>query len=188
MIKYLILFIFLCTSSFAAQKTFDDHVITGDTYWTGDGSGVHYGDMYTNTTIAVTISDGNPTEIKDATNDGYTAGELNGVTFPTGGDEHYLTVTKAGRYLINWSISMAQNTPSAAIETEAGIMIGGTAQNAGQAHRTVSNSTDNGNAGGCAILDLAANSQVSLFITNETNTTNIDVEHANLSIIMVGGT
>jgi len=42
--------------------------------------------------------------------------------------------------------------------------------------------------GGVCILDLAANAQVSLFITNETNTTNIDVEHANLTLVHIGGT
>lgn len=170
-------------------KDTGDLLMKFDTYWEGDGSGLPYGDMYTNTTIVVSISaSSTPTEVKDATNDGWTVGELNSVTFPTGGDEHYLTVTRAGRYLINWSVSMAQNSPSATIETEQGIMVNGTAKNAGRAHRTVSNSTDRGNSGGCAILDLAANDQVSLFVSNETNTTDIDVEHANLSVVMVGGT
>ncbi len=162
---------------------FDDDLV-----FSGDAVGLPYGDMYTNTTIAVSISDNNPTEIKNATNDGFTAGEVHRVTFPTGGDEHYLSVDVAGRYRINWSISCAQNAPSAAIELEGGIMVGGVAQNPGRAHRTVSNSTDKGNMAGTCILDLAASAQVSLYVTNETNTTDIDVEHANLTLVHVGGT
>jgi len=162
---------------------FDD-----DAVFVGDSVGLPYGDMYTNATIAVTISDNNPTEVFDATSDGFTAGELHRVTFPTGGDEHYLSVDVAGRYLITWSNSFAQNSPSSAIEVEGGVMVGGVAQNPGRAHRTVANSTDKGNMGGVCILDLAANAQVSLFITNETNTTNIDVEHANLTLVHIGGT
>jgi hypothetical protein len=163
---------------------FDDDIV-----FSGDSVGLPFGDMYTNTTIAVTISIAStPTEVKDATSDGFTAGELHKVTFPTGGDEHYLAVDKAGRYLINWSISCAQNSPAAAIELEGGVMIGGSAQNPGRAHRTVANSTDKGNMGGTCILDLAANAQVSLYVSNETNTTNIDVDHANLTVMHVGGT
>lgn len=67
-------------------------------------------------------------------------------------------------------------------------MVGGVAQNPGRAHRTVSNSTDKGNMAGTCILDLAASAQVSLYVTNETNTTDIDVEHANLTLVHVGGT
>jgi hypothetical protein len=160
----------------------------GDTFWTGDGTGVPYGDMYTNTTISVVISDNNPTEILDATSDGWTVGQTNLVTFPTGGDEHYISVDKAGRYLIVWSISCAQNSPTAAIELGLGIMVNGTAQNQGQTHRTIANATDKGNAGGTGILDLAADDQISLYIANETNTTNIDVEHANVSVVQIGGT
>ena len=159
-----------------------------DLVFIGDGIGLPYGDMYTNATITVVIANNNPTEVKDATDDGFTAGELHRVTFPTGGDEHYLSVDVAGRYLINWSISFAQNTPVAAIETEGGIMVGGVAQSPGKAHRTVANVSDTGNMCGTCILDLAANAQVSLFVTNETNTTDIDVEHANLTLLHIGGT
>lgn len=158
-----------------------DLPVKGKLTFIGDGSGLPYGSIYNNTTIAVSISNNNPTEIGST----WTGGEFNLVTF---GSTHNLTVTKAGRYSINWSLSIAQNSPSAAIQLEGGIMVGGSAVNDGKAHRTIANSTDVGNMSGTAILDLAASAEVSLYVENQTNTTNIDVEHGNLSLVMVGGT
>ena len=153
----------------------------GDTYWVGEGSGIPYGHMYTNTTIAVTITDTTPVEVGDT----WTTGKVNLVTF---GASHYLTVDKAGLYKIDWSVSIAQNSPGAAIECEQGIMIDGVAQAEGRTHRTIANSSDTGASAGTAILDLAANKQISLYVANATNNTNIDVEHANVTVTMVGGT
>ncbi len=157
------------------------HITSQDSYWTGDGSGIPYGHMYANGTIAVTITDTTPVEVGDT----FTTGEVNLITF---GANHYLTVTKAGRYKIDWSMSIAQNAPGALIQCEQGIMIGNVAQVEGRAHRTIANSTDIGASAGTAILDLAASAQISLYVTNLTNATNIDVEHANVTVTMVGGT
>jgi len=152
-----------------------------DTFWVGDGTGIPYGHMYTNSTIAVTITDTTPVEIGDT----WTTGQVNLVTF---GASHYLTVTKAGLYKIDWSVSVAQNSPGAAIECEQGIMIDGVAQAEGRCHRTIANSSDTGASAGTAILDLAASKQISLYVMNGTNNTNIDIEHANVTVTMVGGT
>jgi hypothetical protein len=113
---------------------------------------------------------------------GFTAGQLHLVTFP---DDHYLLVTKAGRYLINWSMSM--DTPSAGDNVEGGIMVNGTASSVGTAHSTVPVGGA-GNAASNAILDLAANDQVSLFVRNHDNADDITIEHASLSIVQIGGT
>ncbi len=154
---------------------------TGDTFWLGDGSGLPHGSMFTNDTITVSITDTTPVEVGDT----WTTGQVNLVTF---GASHFLTVLKAGRYQIMWDMSFTQNTPSAKIEVEGGIMIDGAYQTPGRAHRTLSNSTDVGNFCGLAILDLVANKQISLGLVNETNATDIDVEHANVTVMMVGGT
>jgi len=154
---------------------------TGLTKFVGT-AGLPYGGMFTNSTIAVTISTSStPTEIGDT----WTTGEVNDVTF---GASHYLVATTAGRYLINYSLSVAQNSPSAAIQCETGVMIDGVAQACGRTHRTIANSSDTGATAATCILDLAANEQVSLYVENETNTTNIDVEHGNLTIMHIGGT
>ena len=145
--------------------------------------GLYFGHIYTNGTIAVTITDTTPVEVGDT----FTTGEMNGCSF---GSAHYIDVgaNGAGKYLVSWSMSIAQNSPSAAIQCEQGIMIDGTAQVLGRAHRTIANSNDIGASAGTAIIDLAANKQVSLYVANLTNGTNIDVEHANLTITQIGGT
>jgi hypothetical protein len=155
-----------------------------DHWFSGDGSGLPYGHMYSNTTITVAVAVATTAYEVNTIGTDFTTGELNLVTF----SDHYLAVTKAGRYLINWSMSTAQNAPGAAIVLEGGVMVGGTAQNQGVASRALPNATDVGNFGSCCILDLAASDQVSLYIKNQTNTTNIDVENANLTVIQVGGT
>ena len=161
----------------------EDYFKFGDDVSFADGAGLYFGNMYTNSTITVTITDTTPVEVGDT----FTAGEFNGVSF---GASHYLDVGAdgAGKYRVEWDISASQNTPSSAIEIECGVMIDGVAQSGGRGHRTVSNSTDVGSISGHTILDLAASKQVSLFIINETNGTDIDVEHANLTITMIGGT
>ena len=62
-------------------------------------------------------------------------------------------------------------------------MVNETDQSQGASHRKLANGTDIGASAGTAILDLRATDQVSLYVANETNATNIDVEHANLSVV-----
>jgi hypothetical protein len=66
-------------------------------------------------------------------------------------------------------------------------MIDNVAQAEGRSHRTIANSTDTGASAGTAILNLTANQQVSLYVANLTNGTDINVEHANLTITQIGG-
>ena len=66
-------------------------------------------------------------------------------------------------------------------------MIDGVAQSEGAIHRYMANGTDIGSMSSTAILTLAISKQISLYVKNETNGTDIDVEHANLSVTMVGG-
>ena len=141
---------------------------------------IYSGHMYTNSTIAVTISNSNPTEVGNT----FTTGLVRGVAF---GASHYLDVGSngAGRYRVSWNMSAAQNSPAATIAAKGGIMVDGVAQNEGRSYTTLPNSTNIRTMSGCAILDLAASEQVSLFVRNGTNTTNIDVLNANLIIVMM---
>ena len=93
-------------------------------------------------------------------------------------------------YEVSWSLSTDFSaSPGSKQEIEYGIMVGGAIQNEGQAHRTLSNSTDTGNTCGIAILDLADNAVISLAAKNETSAGKIlHVEHGNLTIKQIGGT
>ena len=68
-------------------------------------------------------------------------------------------------------------------------MINGAIQNPGQGHRTIANSTDTGSFSGHAILDLAADDDVSLALNNNSAAgKTIHVEHGNLTLHQLAGT
>ncbi len=172
--------------SAADEWTTDDSlIIKKDLFFISDGSGIPYGGMYTNTQIVVSISDTNPTEVGDT----WITGEVNLITF---GSSHYLTVVKAGRYKIDWSMSVEQDTPSPPsneVVCEGGIMIGGAAQAPGRASTWLSaGEAPRQHFGGTAILDLAASAQISLYVADLTDSEDIAVENANVTVTMVGGT
>lgn len=136
--------------------------------------------------IEIDIVDGNPIEVKDdgttSLNDGWAAGELNFVTFPTGGDEHYLTITKPGKYKVDWSMSFMMGTPGANVEIHGGVMIDDVAiRDKGETHRTIANNTDTGNMGTSVLIDCPnGNEEISLWILNSTNTNDVTVEHGDV--------
>jgi hypothetical protein len=156
----------------------------GDVVFVG-GSGLAFGSMYTNSTIAVTLTDAN------------TWYEIDGATAWTGGEEHNCTftdpeidVTYAGMYDVSWDLSIDFSaTPGTKQEVEGGIMVNGSIVLPGRGHRTLANSTDTGSFSGHAILDLSAGDDVSIALNNNTSGGKIlHAEHGNLVIKQIGGT
>jgi hypothetical protein len=162
----------------------------GDTYFVGS-AGLLFGHMYVEgaspITVAITINV--IAEVEDAAQDGWVAGELNEVTFPTGGTEHYLTIPTAGRYEINWDLSIETNVASGG-EIHGGIMIDSVAvRDAGEGHRTISAANDTGSMSGHAILDLPnGTEEVSLWLLNTSNNNDVVVDHGNVVVTQIGGT
>ena len=153
---------------------------TGDVTFVG-GAGLIFGAMYNNnTSTTLTITDTTPVEIPS----GFTAGQLNGVTFANARE---LTVTEPGMYKIDWSISF-NTAGGSGQDIEGAIGVNNTKNDQGTAHRFIGTATDIGNIAGTAILDLADNSVISLFMINNTDGNNIVVTHASLSLVQVGGT
>ncbi len=153
-----------------------------------DGS-LYFGSMFIDgVDIIVPILNANPTEVKNAGEDGWTAGELNGVTFPTGGTEHYLIVTEPGRYEIAWNTG-AHIDVGGRTEIHGGVMINNVAvRNTGENHRTVTNTQDSGAFSGVCILDLPnGDEQVSLWVINDLSN-NLHVEHGTVTIKLIGKT
>ncbi len=169
----------------------------GDTYWTGDGTGLPYGHMYVDGTqaIRVALTLNTPTEIEDdgttSAEDGWLAGDLNLITFPTGGTEHHITITKPGEYSINWNISFKMVTGAANTQIHGGLTVDSTTfiRDKCEGHRTISNNTDTGNMSGSCLIDLPnGNEELSLWMENTTNSNDADVVHGSLVAFMVGGT
>lgn len=166
----------------------DDNVFTGtqeiqdDLFYTGDGSGIPYGSMYNHdggTTVNI-IALSTPTQVPS----GFLQGEVNLATF---GNAREITVTKAGQYKTPWQISFT--TATANQEIEGGVMVDGVADLTITAHRRIGTATDTGSMGATGILDLDAGAVVSLWVMNESSSTvDVNIEHANLALVMVGGT
>lgn len=137
------------------------------------------GNMFVDGNFTVVTGVATPVEIKDAGGDGFTAGELNLITFPSGADEHFLTATQAGDYEISWSLS-GRKTGGAQNELHVGIMINDIAiRENGEGQRTIMNNNDVGSLSGHTKMSLALNAEVSLWLESSTSV-NIIVDHANL--------
>jgi hypothetical protein len=169
-------------SSAGAPTTYLTIEPDADTYWVGDGTGIPYGSMYNHddTTTVDIVALNTPTQIPS----GFSQGEVNETAF---GNAREITVAKAGRYAITWQMSFT--TASANQEIEGCVMIGGVADTTITAHRRISTATDTGSMSATGILDLAASAVISLAVTNETSSSvDVNIEHANMTVRMVGGT
>lgn len=142
-----------------------------------------YGHIYIpGVDVEVVIGSANPHEIKNAAGDGWSVGEVNRVTFPTGGTEHYLTVTEAGKYDVVWSYSAHTDSGGASV-IHGGVMIDDVAvRNEGEDHSHVGNANDDQSLSAVNIIDCPnGNEEISLWTTDD-NSRNVHIEHANMRI------
>ena len=154
---------------------------SGDSFWIGSGSGVPYGNMYLASTATVPVASASTWYEIDVNTPDFTAGELNLVTF----SDHYLQVAKTGRYII--TAQAALSTTVALQQLALGIMVNGTEVGKDHGHGTVQTANRSIALPYTTILSLSANDQVSLAVQNHTLATDIEVQHAQISIQMVGG-
>jgi hypothetical protein len=138
--------------------------------------------MYANnvtTTIDITASD-TMTEITT----GMTGGTESGMTFQ---NSHEIKCLTAGKYMFVYSISM-MTASVANKEAEGAVMVNGTASTVGTSHSEVSPGGSNRpeTVSGTGILALAVNDVVSLAVSNHTDTTDLVVHHASLTLVKVG--
>jgi len=163
-------------------------IASGDLYFTGDGSGVPYGEFHgENINETVTVSVANTAYEIDI--DNLTGGLTNLTTFVDSGGtyNHALDVTKAGVYKITWDMSL--ETATAGDEIEGGIMVNGTAVvTKGTSHTYVAANSVSSTISASALLDLSAGDDVTLYIRNHTAARDIVIEHVSCVINMVGGT
>jgi len=159
----------------------------GDLIFVG-AFGIPYGSMYTNTTVVTELTDSAIWYQLEGESGGtiWTEGLLNLCTYA----DSAITVTLAGVYEVSWSLSTDfSEAPGASQEITYAIMVDGVEANDGRVSRTLDNSTDRGACSGVALLDLPANSVISLAARNDTDSGKIlHVEHGNMTVKMVGGT
>lgn len=159
----------------------------GDAYWTGDGSGIPYGSCYGNEIGWSQASAAQNTwyNISDTDmTDGH--GGVNLITHDGSGK---LTVTKAGRYKINYSLVIESTVNGEHILSGIEISGSGTAISDGQCHFHVHGANEETNLSASVIVDLAASATIEISVsTTDTGTPTISVSHLNITVIMVGGT
>jgi hypothetical protein len=160
---------------------------TGDTYWTGDGAGIPYGSCWGNEIAwsQATAAQNTWYNISDADmTDG--SGGLNLMTHDGSGK---ITVTKAGRYLISYSISMSGSVANDHYMSGIEISGSGAAVSDGQCHYELRTANQEICLSSMAILDLAASATIEVAVaTTDANTPTLSVDHLNIAVTMVGGT
>jgi hypothetical protein len=173
-------------SSAGAPTTYVEIEPDADMTFVGSGSGLPYGNMFIPAGgIIVTIAaSATPTEVDDAASPTWTGGQTNNTTF----SDHNLSVGKTGRYSMSWSMSVSLATVGGNIEIHGGIMVDSVAvRDDGEGHRTITGANQSGHISGMTIQNLTANQEISLWISNATNTNNITVDHGNVVITLIGG-
>ena len=159
--------------------------VDGDMVFVG-AAGLSLGSFWGND-IDFTVAGGTGT-FKEITDADITVGLVHNVTFQNNKE---LAITNAGWYDVIWSISAKATGANKHIVGAIGVDAGGsgslTAQNDGRNH-AVSTGNAEFSISGAAILDLSASSEVGLMVTNETDNTNVTIEHVNLIIGQRAGT
>jgi len=146
-----------------------------------------YGSMYVvDPGFTVSISVATPVEVADSSSDGFSPGPLNGITFPSGGTEHYLQIATPGVYEVTWDISGSKSA-GGSTQMHGGVMINGVAQrDNGEGHRMISASNDTGSMSGGGRYSLPnGNEQISLWVISDLSN-DLNIEHANMLVRLVG--
>jgi hypothetical protein len=113
---------------------------------------------------------------------GFTAGTMNGFTMS---GSTALICQVAGYYQVTWNLSI--DASGANDELEGGIYLKDVAQSNGTSHTTVPAASLGTTIAASAIVYITVNDWIGLFIRNHTNVDDVVIEHANLTLLRVGG-
>lgn len=155
--------------------------LASDTLFVTDGGGLPYGSCYGNE-IGWSQAAAQNTwyEVSDAD---MADGQLNLFTHDGNGQ---LTALKAGKYLINYGISLEISVAGKHIES--GISISGTEQNDGRAHFEAQTANSQVHLSSTAILNLAENATIEISVrTTDSGNPTIAVDHLNITAVQIGG-
>jgi len=148
-------------------------VLSGSAY-------VPYGSMYAvaGTITCAVANAGEWYYIGTGLSDG---GSSNSVTFQNSKE---LKALVAGKYLVNWSATVQCATAGQNIM--GGVMVNSSMQSSGASGADLAANT-NGTLGGSCVVSLAVNDLVRIGISNQTAVNDVIVNHANLTIVQIGG-
>lgn len=159
----------------------DIQINGGDLYFSGDGTGLHYGHTYGNEEMWGQVGAVQNTWYPITSGAGYTSTQLNGITHSAG----VLKMAKAGRYLVNYAVSGEVDTANKHLQTA----VSGAVIYPSYSHMDFPTPSAQQSTAGTMILDLAANEAISIAVrTTDAGTPNIIIDHASLTATMIGGT
>lgn len=157
---------------------------SGDTYWTGAGSGLPYGSCYGNE-IAWSQAGAVQNTWYNISDADMADGELNAVTHDGSGK---LTATIAGRYLITYSMTIECSITNQHVKTGIEINGSGAAINPGQQHAHFAAANTEHQVSGTAIVSLSANQTIEAAVmAADAGTPTILVDHLTITAVHIGG-
>ncbi len=159
----------------------------GDTFWTGPGTGLFYGNMdQDGGTFTVTLTDQNTLYELDAAVTNITAGPLNDISFD---GDHFLAVNTPGVYKIDWTLICSVNSVAGGDQhLEFETLVNDAATGKGESHITLRNAVRELPAGSTTLLELALNDEISIGITNTSSAGKVvTIDHLEMTVLMVGG-
>jgi len=165
---------------YLTNKSMLSPILSGDVLFT-DG-GLSYGSMFGNdltwSQAAAVSMDWYP--IADA---GIDTGELHNITHDDAG---ILTVTYAGKYLVNYGMCVSTSSPHQILRS--GILQNGAISTKGRSRFETQGANEVGHESSTAILDCAAGETIQLALSAEGGAApTISVNQVNLSMVQVGG-
>ena len=151
--------------------------------WFTTGSGMIYGSCYGNH-IAWSQANAVQNTWYNVSDTDMTDGELNGVTHDGNGK---LTVSKAGKYLINYSISYEDDAANDHVEVGIEISGSGSANAAGISCSENKFANEEEHLSGTAIIELAASATIELAVrTTDAVTPTVTIDSMNLTVARIG--
>ena len=155
-----------------------------DIWFVGDANGLPYGSCTSaGTDIAWSQASAVQNTWYDISDTGMSDGLLNLVTHDGSGK---LTVNKAGKYLVNYTITFSSDTATCNIETA--IRATGVESSNGIGHLEAVTANTEYQLKGTAIINLAASGTIDLAIrTTDATTPTISIEFMDITILMTGG-
>lgn len=145
-----------------------------------NGGGPPFGMMFTDTSFTVTVASSDTWYEADTGATNFTAGLLKNVTQ----SDHYMVAVTAGYYEVEVSASLG--TGAAGDKVAITIAVNGAATSYGHGHTTIANAASTSHVTAMAILNLAANDQVSIMVQNHTAARNIEIDHAQAKMKYIG--
>jgi len=150
----------------------------GNTGWGAVRTGLAYGAMYQHDTgTSITFGAANA----DSIIGGWTTGTVSDFTF--GAASRALIAGSTGVYLVNWGISAQTGTANK--DYEFAVSVNDVAQVSSSQQFRVTATTSDRTASGTAIVSVTAGQAIKLVVRNETDTTTLTVNHANLTAYRV---